>query len=104
MAKPSNTLAYLVLFGTPGEPNFRIESVHTDRAEAQTAVDNHPHANSKITRKRDMPRIIDIDLGLLAWDISDAFAKTEEYCLDFGMDEIAAALPAFITAIITYQG
>ena len=41
-----------------------------------------------------------IDLDLLAWDISDAFAKDfDRHGLDFGLDEIRAALPEFIETI-----
>lgn len=39
-------------------------------------------------------------LDLLAWDVSDAFAKdVDRHGLDFGLNEIRAALPAFIAAI-----
>jgi hypothetical protein len=101
MSKPSNTLAYLLVFGgRPGDDQFRIEGVYTDLNNASTALALHPHRHSKITRNRDRPRIVTLDLGLIAWDIADAFAKTEEHCLDFGMDEIAAALPDFIRAIL----
>lgn len=42
----------------------------------------------------------DATLDLLAWDVSDAFAKdVDRHGLDFGLDEIRAALPAFIAAI-----
>lgn len=40
--------------------------------------------------------------GILAWDLSDAFAKTEDdHHLDFGLGEIEAALPQIIAAIQT---
>jgi hypothetical protein len=101
MSKPSNPLAYLLVFGgKPGDDKFRIEGIYTDLNNASTALATHPHHHSKITRKKDMPRLVTLDLGLIAWDISDAFAKTEEHCLDFGMDDIVAALPAFITNIL----
>lgn len=41
-----------------------------------------------------------VDLDMLAWDLSDAFAKTDDdHHLDLGMDEIRAALPAFLAEI-----
>jgi hypothetical protein len=101
MPKPPKTPAYLLVFGgKPGDAQFRIEGIYTDVNEANNALAVHPHRHSKITRNRDMPRIVTLDLDLIAWDIADAFAKTEEHCLDFGMDEIAAALPDFIHAIL----
>lgn len=95
---------YLVVFGRKGEPNYRIEGVYTDRSKANEAVLTHPHSNSKITRKSDRARVVEIDPGILAWDLSDAFAKDDDNPFDFGMDEIEGALPAIITAIIPYQG
>lgn len=62
------------------------------------------HTNNRIgetcrgSYRRPLPD--DTILDLLAWDISDAFAKTEDdHRLDFGLDDIRAALPAFIAAV-----
>lgn len=53
-----------------------------------------------MARKAQPSQLDDQTLDILAWDISDAFAKTiDDHGLDFGMDEIKAALPDFITAI-----
>jgi hypothetical protein len=42
--------------------------------------------------------------GLLAWDISDAIAKTVEHTgIDLGMDAIEPNLPAFIEACLATQ-
>jgi hypothetical protein len=101
MSKPPKTPAYLLVFGgKPGDDKFRIEGIYTDLNQANTLLAVHPHRHSKITRNRDMPRIVTLDLDLIAWAIADAFAATEDDCLDFGMDEIAAALPDFIRAIL----
>lgn len=46
-----------------------------------------------------------IDLDLLAWDISDAIAKSvDPEILDVSMDEITPLLPAFIDALRATQG
>lgn len=54
-------------------------------------------------RHHDEPPTVNLDnatLDLLAWDISDAFAKdVDRHGLDLGLDEIRAALPAFIDAV-----
>lgn len=93
---------YAVVFGRKGEPNYRIESVHTDPGDARTAVDNHPHRNSQITRAADKARVIPVNLGVLAWDLSDAFAD-DELPFNFGMDEIETALPAIITLLLAQK-
>ena len=42
-----------------------------------------------------------LDLDILAWDISDAIAKSEQAGLDtFAMDEIKAELPAFLAGCL----
>lgn len=42
-----------------------------------------------------------IDLDMLAWDISDAIAKTiDDHHIDAGMGAIKLALPAFLAAVI----
>lgn len=47
-----------------------------------------------------IPVPVGVDLKMLAWDLSDAFAKTEnDHNLDLGIDEIRAALPAFLAEI-----
>lgn len=92
---------YLVVFGRKGEPNYRIEGVFTTAGEANGAVVSHPHRNSQITRKSDRARVVEIDPGILAWDLSDAFAKDDDNPFDFGMDEIEAALPRIIAAILS---
>lgn len=97
-------VAYMVVFGSKKHGNYRVESVHANRDDAQAAVDSHPHRNSAITRTCDKARIVEFDLGILTWDISDAFAKTEdEHGLDLDPDAITAMLPAFINAVLTGQ-
>lgn len=100
MFKPTNAAYLLVFGGKPGDAQFRIEGIYPDAGQANGALTQHPHFRSQITRRKDMPRVVTLDLDLIAWGIAEAFAKTEEHCLDFGMDEIAAALPDFIRAIL----
>lgn len=41
---------------------------------------------------------------LIAWDVSDAFAKTEdEHHFNLGMEAIQANLPAFVKACLATQ-
>lgn len=41
-----------------------------------------------------------IDLDPIAWDLSDALAKTvEDHGIDVGADDIKLALPAFLEAL-----
>lgn len=91
---------FIVVFGQQKFGNYRVESIHADRVAADRAVAEHPHTHSQITRICDRPRVIPINPGILAWDISDAFAKDDDSPFDFGMDEIEAALPAIIEAIL----
>ncbi len=47
--------------------------------------------------------LTDSTLAILAWDISDAIAKTtDEHGIDVGMDAIAPALADFLSDVLAY--
>lgn len=62
------------------------------------------HEKPTTQQPEDGELIWELDLRLLARNVSDAFAKDVcRHRLSFGLDEIQAALPYFIVALITIQ-
>jgi hypothetical protein len=52
----------------------------------------------------DQPNLDDLNLDMLAWDISDAIAKTiDNHGIDVDMNAIKPALPAFLAAVLANQ-
>lgn len=83
--------------------SYKNAGKDTDAAEwAQTLIDLL--ATEGILPKPEVPELPQETWEILAWDISDALAKTtDDHGADVGMDAIQPALPAFLAAVIANQ-
>jgi len=75
-----------------------LDSETADRQYALEEIDRIVNAAPEPTLRNDFPGV---DMGMLAYDIGEAIARSDYRCLeDIGYEDIEANLPAFLAACL----